>query len=264
MIFFRFTVVTGCTRGIGYCYAFELAARGLNLILIARNAKVLNEMAAEMRDKFNIKVEVIQADFTDEAVYDRIESRLQGKDLGILVNNVGLFFDKARHFNDLDTSQAKTILSTNINSLTLMCKIVLPMMEKQGRGAIVNIASIQGLFPTPLFSVYSGSKAYVVFLSRALAAEYKDKGITIQTVTPGGVDTGMLSFMPKEEKPKLFTPSPQDYAASCVRTLGFSRFTCGYWSHGLQSLTLFSFATPEFFFNMMKDKWLKPNGKPLD
>lgn len=240
-----------------------MAARGLNLILIARNAKVLNEMAQEMRDKFNIKVEVIQADFTCDDVYERIEQRLQGKDIGILVNNVGLFFDKARHFNDLDTSYAKNILTTNINSLTLMCKIVLPMMEKQGRGAIVNFASIQGLFPTPLFSVYSGSKAYVVFLSRALAAEYKDKGITIQTVCPGGVDTGMLSFMPKSEKPKLLVPSPQAYAASCVRTLGFSSFTCGYWAHGLQSLT-FDLATPDFIYQRMKGKWLKPNGTPLD
>ena len=74
-------VVTGCTRGIGYCYAFELAKRGMNLILIARNAKALNEMAQEMRDKHNVKVEVIQADFTQD-VYDRIEQRLSGKNIG--------------------------------------------------------------------------------------------------------------------------------------------------------------------------------------
>ena len=250
-----FSVVTGCTRGIGYCYAFELAQRGLNLILIARNAKVLNEMAQEMRDKHNIKVEVIQADFTND-VYERIEQRLEGKDIGILVNNVGLFFDKPRHFNDLDTDYTKKILTTNINSLTLMCKIVLPTMEKQGRGAIVNVASVQGLLPFPLFSVYSASKAYVIFLSRAMAAEYQDKGITIQTVCPGGVDTEMIKFFPKDQKSSFRVPPPETYAASCVRTLGFSKFTCGYWPHALEISYLGLFSPDLMYFGMVKNKVL--------
>ena len=256
--FYLFAVVTGCTRGIGYCYAFELAQRGLNMILIARNTKVLEKMAQEMRDKHNVKVEIIEADFTGD-VYDGIEKSLKGKDIGILVNNVGLFFDKPQHFNDLDTDYTKQLLSTNIDSLTLMCKIVLPMMEKKGRGAIVNIASQLGFSPAPLFSVYSASKAYVIYLSRAIAAEYKDKGITIQTVCPGGVDTGMLKFLPDSEKPKLFVPSPETYAASCVRTLGFSNFTCGYWFHGFFALSV-GLLSPEAVYKMMKNKWLAMNG----
>ena len=252
--FHLFAVVTGCTRGIGYCYAFELAQRGLNMILIARNTKVLEKMAQEMRDKHNVKVEIIEADFTGD-VYDGIEKSLKGKDIGILVNNVGLFFDNAYHFNDLPTNFTKNILTTNIDSLTLMCKIVLPMIEKQGRGAIVNFSSVMGLLPMPLFSVYSGSKGYVMYLSRALAAEYKDKGITIQTICPGGVDTGMISFWTAKEKSNIFVPPPEKYAASCVRTLGFSNFTCGYWAHGYQTL-FYDLVSLDFIYKRMKKMFL--------
>ena len=225
----------------------------MNLILIARNAKVLNEMAQEMRDKHNIKVEVIQADFTQD-VYDRIEQRLAGKNIGVLVNNVGLFYPEPMHFNDLELDFTKNLMTTNMTSMTNMLKIVLPIMEKQQKGAIVNISSILGMIPSPLFSVYSASKCFVINISRALAAEYKDKGITIQALCPGGVDTGMLSFMPEDKKGNLFVPPPDVFAASAIKTIGFSDYTCGYWAHSLLSC----------FFILSPQQHYKHNLKMLD
>ena len=113
------------------------------MVLIARNTKVLNEMAKEIRDKHNVKVDIIEADFTQD-VYDKIEQKLQGKDIGILINNAGLFYPEPMPFNDLEKDFVEKLMTTNMTALTKMCRIVLPMMENEGKGAIVNISSILG------------------------------------------------------------------------------------------------------------------------
>ena len=142
------------------------------------------------------------------------------------------------YFNDLESDFTKNLMTTNMTSLTLMCKLVLPIMEKRQKGAIVNIASVLGLDPAPLFSLYSASKSYVINFSRSLAIEYKGKGITVQSLCPGGVDTGMIAFLPEKNKAKFFIPSPEEFAASAVRTIGFSDNTCGFWPHSINAYIL--------------------------
>ena len=152
-------IITGCTRGIGYCYARELAAKNMNLILIGRNADQLALMKDKFQTDFGIRVEIVLADFSlGTSVYRDIESCLEGKDIGILVNNVGAILPFPMYFNEMSEEQMMNMLKANILPVTLMTKVVLPLMEAKGRGALINIASVSGLSPQPLQTVYAATK----------------------------------------------------------------------------------------------------------
>ena len=99
------------------------------------------------------------------------------KDIGILVNNVGVAYDKLKHFHEDSEESMWNMINVNIGSMTMMTKMILPKMETKKKGAIINIASIAAIGPQPFMAMYSATKAYVDFLSRGLAYEYNDKGI---------------------------------------------------------------------------------------
>ena len=96
-------MVTGCTRGIGLCYAHELAKRGMNLILIGRNSSKLKEIASDIQGEYdNIAIEIIEIDFNDgDDIKNVIVDALAGKDIGILVNNVGVILPYPMYFNEV-------------------------------------------------------------------------------------------------------------------------------------------------------------------
>ena len=100
---FLHLVVTGCTRGIGLCYAHELAKRGMNLILIGRNSSKLKEIASDIQGEYdNIAIEIIEIDFNDgDDIRNVIVDALAGKDIGILVNNVGVILPYPMYFNEV-------------------------------------------------------------------------------------------------------------------------------------------------------------------
>ena len=105
-----------------------------------------------------------------------IEEGLDGKDIGILVNNVGVAYDEIQYFHNLSEEKILNMILVNIAAMTLMTKMILPKMEAKKKGAIINVASVAAFAPSPLTSMYSATKAYVDFLSRGLSYEYKDKG----------------------------------------------------------------------------------------
>ena len=162
-------VVTGCTKGIGLCYAQELAKRGMNLILIARKAELLNKIATTIHTEYGVQVEVIIADFgKGSSIYKDIKNGLDGKDIGILINNVGVASDGVNYFHTASEETMWNMINVNMGSVTIMMKIVLPKMEARGKGAIVNVSSMASVQPQIFMTQYSASKAYVDFLSRGM------------------------------------------------------------------------------------------------
>ena len=119
------------------------------------------------------------------------------------------------------------LVKCNITSLNTMTAMVLPQMQERKSGVIINVSSLSGLMPTPLLSVYSGTKAYVDMFSRGLASEYKKFGITIQSVAPGYV----VSKLSKMKKPSLMAPTPDVYVKSALGRLGIDSRTTGFWTH---------------------------------
>lgn len=234
-------LVTGCSKGIGLSYAKELAAKGMNLILIARKAELLQSIADEIKDKFKVDVEIIIADFSKgKEIYASIADGLKGKEIGILVNNVGVSYG-CSYLEDASDEDLWNMVIVNVAAMTMMTKLVLPIMKSRKKGAIINIASLAGLGPQPYLSQYGATKAYVDFMSRGLNYECRDFGITVQCIYPGPVLTDMLTSAVSEKDmnaPNFMIPTSDDYAATALPTLGFTACSAGYWSHSLMSMNV--------------------------
>eukprot|EP01116_Phalansterium_solitarium_P016367 TRINITY_DN3798_c0_g1_i1.p1 TRINITY_DN3798_c0_g1~~TRINITY_DN3798_c0_g1_i1.p1 ORF type:complete len:345 (+),score=133.99 TRINITY_DN3798_c0_g1_i1:61-1035(+) len=225
-------VVTGCTDGIGKGLAEQLARKGLNLVLISRTASKLQEQARDIEAKYKVKTKVVAVDFTSTSatLLEPVKQALKDVDVGILVNNVGVSYDHAEFFGELDQERIDAIVRVNVFGTTAMTQLVLPGMVERKRGAIVNVSSVSSLLNEPLYSVYSGTKAYVNNFSQGLYWEYKRYGIHVQASLPGFVATKLS----KIRATSLFVPSANAWARAAAAHIGYEALSVPYWSHALQ------------------------------
>jgi len=230
-------IVTGSTDGIGQEYALELGKKGYNLLLISRSEEKLANtkelITSKARNCKNIKT--LAADFSSLDIYERIEAEVAKlENVDVLVNNVGLSYATPEYLTQLSVTNgpgmSSKLINVNIMSCTRMIEIVLPRMETQRRGVIINLSSLSAAYPTPLLAVYGAAKTYVDFFSRALQVEYASKGIIIQSVLPSYVATKMA----KIRKATLLAPTPSSYAKGALATVGLEGRTYGFWSHKIQ------------------------------
>ncbi|ROT81443.1 hypothetical protein C7M84_025396 [Penaeus vannamei] len=154
----KWAVVTGSTDGIGKSYAKELAKKGMNILLVSRNMEKLQRVAKEIRSKYRVQTDVVQADFAlGRPIYGNIAKRLKGKDIGILVNNVGMLLAPGP-FKKLTEDNIWAYVNVNVASVLAMTRLVLPEMLRRKKGAVVNVSSVASYFPMAYFQVYSASK----------------------------------------------------------------------------------------------------------
>lgn len=160
-------LVTGPTDGIGKGFAFQLARKGLNLVLVGRNPDKLKDVSDEIQAKFGNKTKIITktvvVDFSgdlDEGI-GRIREAIEGLDVGVLINNVGISYPYARFFHEVDEELLKNLIKINVEGTTKVTQAVLPGMLQRKRGAIVNIGSGAAIvIPSdPLYAVYAATKA---------------------------------------------------------------------------------------------------------
>ncbi|XP_078009129.1 17-beta-hydroxysteroid dehydrogenase type 3 isoform X3 [Phascolarctos cinereus] len=220
--FFRsmgeWAVITGAGDGIGKAYSYELAKRGLNIVMISRTLEKLQEVAKEIEadrvdqkpESYNIlftrntleaerqtqskeqatgsHVKIIQADFTKDDIYENIKENLQGLEIGILVNNVGMFHNyfPCHFLNEPD--EVQNLIHCNISSVV---------------------------------------KAFVRMFSKALQVEYKEKGIIIQVVTPYSISTPMT----KNLNPSIITKRADEFVKESLDFVATGDETCGCLAH---------------------------------
>ncbi|XP_005189421.2 hydroxysteroid dehydrogenase-like protein 1 [Musca domestica] len=231
----KWAVITGATDGIGKEYAKELAKQGLNVVLISRTKAKLVEVCNQIESEYKVKTKWIAADFSKgKEVYGHIENELAGIPVGILVNNVGKMYDFPDALENVPEDVLWDIININIGSVTMMTHMIIPNMKKQGKGIIVNISSGSELQPLPYMAVYGATKRFVRTFSLAIEQELAEHNIEVQCVTPLFVVTKMNQYSETVMQGSLMVPSAAAYARSTVFTLGKSKETTGYWSHGLQ------------------------------
>ena len=160
---------------------------------------------------------------------------LSGKDVGVLYNNVGISYSYAQFLEELPDDRIDSMCEMNMRAMIKVTKLVLPGMLEKKKGAIVNIGSAAGTIPDPLYSVYSGSKAFVEFFSRSMNSELGGRSaITCQDHIPFFVATKMA----KIRKASLFAPSPDTWAACSLNSIGGDSVVVPYWTHQIQASLL--------------------------
>lgn len=180
-------LVTGASSGIGAVYARRLAARGHDLVLVARRADRLAALAEDLTGKHGIAVRVVAADLTAEADLAGVENLLRTDKIDLLINNAGN--GPIASTADLSDADAATTLALNVTALMRLTRAALPGMRSRGQGAIVNVGSVMAFHAMPMTSLYSATKAFVLTYSRAIQQEVKDFGIVVQAVLPAGTIT---------------------------------------------------------------------------
>ncbi len=210
-------LVTGASSGIGKCFASQLAASGSDLVLVARNQKRLDELAARLRSEHDRRVDVIVADLEKRAELAKIEARLRERDdVDLLVNNAG--YGHTGRFADLDVEKSQGQIDCNVVALTRLAHAALQSMRKASRGGILNVASGAAFLPSPTLAVYAATKAFVVSFTQALHEEVKRDGIKVSVVCPGFTRTEFQERAKYDTKalPTFVWQSPEEVAREAL------------------------------------------------
>jgi len=151
-------------------------------------------------------------------------------EVGVLINNVGVSYAFPQYFSEISAEAVDELLACNLDSTVWLTRAVLPGMEARKSGAIVNVSSLSAHISSPLLSAYSASKAFIENFSISLNAEYRSKGICVQSQTAAFVATKLA----KIRSASLTVPSPATYARAAVRQIGFAPAVAPYWAHAIQ------------------------------
>jgi short-subunit dehydrogenase len=181
-------LITGASTGIGATYAERFAQRGHDLVLVARDKERLDALAARLREKHNITIDVLQADLTQISDLTTVEARLRDDaSIGILVNNAGAA--QSGSFIEQSTNSVAQLVTLNTTALVRLASAIAPRLAQAGNGAIINIGSVVGLAPEFGMTVYGATKAFVLFLSQGMSLELSPKGVYVQAVLPAATRT---------------------------------------------------------------------------
>lgn len=221
-----FTVVTGGSEGIGLALARRFAGAGNDLLLIARRPEPLQAAADRIRAESRVEVATAAIDVTAPSAIAALEAALaaRGGYADVLVNCAGIGF--AGRFGEQPPEALAQLVDLNVRAVTMLSRHFLSGMRVRGRGGILNLASLGGYVPGPNQAAYYASKAYVLSLSEALAAETAGEGVRICALAPGPVDTRFHARMGAEGAfyRTLLPPA----SAAAVARAGYVGFALGW------------------------------------
>ncbi len=200
-------LITGASAGLGKEFARQLAARGMDLILVARRREPMEKLATELHDEYAVEIEIMTADMTDSTAPATLFRETQEKGLVVdyLINNAGSEGPDLIKVRDWDKHDA--YLRLMMTSVAAMCHEFMPGMVDRGFGRVLNVASVAGRMTVGGDYSYGPTKAYLIALSKALATTYKPEGVHVMALCPGFTHTDFhasdkLTIM-KSDTPKF-------------------------------------------------------------
>jgi len=176
-------LITGASAGIGAEFARQIAARGVNVALVARRRERLEALGAELEAQFGIRTLSIAADLCADDFLDTITEALGTRHIGLLVNNAGS--GQTGEFLDHDLDSELRMLALNCRAPLILAHHFGARMRDDRRGGIIMLASIAGIVPTPMFSNYSATKAWNRYLGEGLHEELGRDGVDVVSLCPG-------------------------------------------------------------------------------
>jgi uncharacterized protein len=199
-------LITGASGGLGATFAQELAARGMNTILVARSTDKLQALATELTAKYQQRNDVIALDLVPAGSATTLADQIaaMGLRVDLLVNNAG--FATYGNFESTELQRDRDQVLLNIATLVDLCHIFIPQMLGRKSGSIINLASVVGFQPVPYMTVYAASKAFVLSFSEGLWAEYGDRGIRVIALCPGATATSFHEVAGQPVPDRISTP----------------------------------------------------------
>ena len=200
-------LVTGASSGIGAEFARELAARGLHVVISARRADRLEQLAGELRHARGTQVEVVPLDLERPDFIEPLLRACADKDVGLVISNAG-FGLKGEH-HALDAARLTAMLNVNSHAPMLLAHAFAPRLIARGRGGLLLTGSIEGFIGFPWSAAYAATKAFVMTLGEALWGELRAHGVDVMVLTPGATDTDAptLQGIDKHQLAGLMPPS---------------------------------------------------------
>ncbi len=182
-------LITGASAGLGTHFAQAVAARGSDVILVARRGERLEQLAQHLRQKHDIDAHVIVSDLTEAGAVARLIEEVTELGLSVthLINNAG--FGLRGAFAEMDGPSQARMLDLNCRVPTELTHAVLPAMIAAGRGGVLNVASTAAFQPGPWMAVYYATKAYLLSFSEAVHDEVKAQGVNVSALCPGPTRT---------------------------------------------------------------------------
>lgn len=212
-------LITGASSGIGEALAKRIAKDGRDVALVARRADRLQALAAELRSRHGVEAHVLPSDLTKTGAIADLAAEVARRGLTVdwLVNNAG--FGTYGAFHDLPVEKELEEIRLNVLAPVELTSRFLPGMVKRGRGVVMNVSSIGGLFPSPFMATYTATKAFVVSFSEGLAVELKDTGVSVLCVCPGFTRTEFQGHIEADTSsiPGMAWMSADDVADEAVR-----------------------------------------------
>lgn len=191
-------LITGASSGLGSEFATQLARRGADVVLVARRDDRLRDLARRIEHEHGVTATPIALDLARPDAASTLRAELEGRGIRVqtLVNNAG--FGMKGAFAEADASRIAELVQVNVAALVSIAREFLPDMVRDGRGALVNIASTAAYQPCPNMAVYGASKAFVLSFTEALAYETRSSGLRVLALSPGATRTEFFDVVGTE------------------------------------------------------------------
>ena len=213
------TLITGASSGIGAAFARKLAARGRNVLLVARSEDKLIALCNELGRLTSIRAQYLALDLRDPEARSQLFEETKKRDLEIdtLINNAG--FGSMNDFSKLELQHELEMIELNITAVVELTHRFLGPMRERKRGTIINVASTAGFQPVPYMATYAATKAFVLSFSEALWDENRQHGIHVMALCPGVTETNFFEASGIDRPPMRTVQTAEEVVETALRAL---------------------------------------------